>query len=101
MMKKEAMETAKAEQVRKADVRPKSDPKVKNWKGPIMDVAFRHNRSFELRAFNETIRWEPRGRNPVSPDRFKDGLPQELIESKYFKSHSEYFTVRTKKGGHS
>ncbi len=56
-------------------------------------VVFKHNRSFDLRVNQETIKFSPHGINPEFPEKYKNGIPEKIVNSKDFQSHKNYFVV--------
>ncbi len=56
-------------------------------------VVFKHNRSFDLRIGQEVIRFAPHGVNPEYPEKYKDGLPDDIINHRDFESHRNYFVI--------
>lgn len=60
-------------------------------------LVFKHNRSFDLRIAQETIRFAPHGVNPEFPEKYKNGIPEKIVNSKDFQSHKNYFVVTEEK----
>lgn len=56
-------------------------------------VIFKQNRQFELFINNEKIIWTSNGINPAFPDKYKNGLPESIINNPDFKTNQKYFTV--------
>lgn len=54
-------------------------------------VVYKHNKSFELHANREVIRFE--NGKVVFPQKYLEGFPKELIESEEFKLQSDNFVV--------
>jgi hypothetical protein len=59
----------------------------------LYTVSFRENRSFELFVRGERILFHGRKLNPVYPEKYKNGLPEELINSTDFKASAKYFNI--------
>ena len=60
----------------------------------LYEAIFKQNRSFEMHYKGECFRWE--GPTLVSPARFVDGLPKEIIDSQEMQNLSQYFVIKTK-----
>ena len=66
---------------------------AKDSKKKLYRVVFRENRTHECRVGLETIIWSPRGKNPIFPLKYKDGLPEEIINHHDFEPQKKYFVI--------
>jgi hypothetical protein len=60
---------------------------------PKFNVIHRENCSLEITVGRELLRFEAHGINPVWPEKYKKGLPKEIIEHPDFQTAKKYFTV--------
>jgi hypothetical protein len=65
-----------------------SDPKKK-----LFRVVFKQNRTKEVKVGREFLVWIPNGVNPVYPEIYKDGIPEEIINHKDFQTQKKYFNI--------
>jgi hypothetical protein len=58
----------------------------------LYQLIYKHNKSFELHANREVIRFE--NGNVVFPEKYVEGFPAEIIKSEEFKLQSDNFVVK-------
>lgn len=69
-----------------------------NFKGGLVEkkytVYFKQNRPYEVYVGRELLRFDPCGINPVSPAKYRKGVPESVVMHPDFISEMQNFTVR-------
>lgn len=63
----------------------------------LFNVTFRENRTFEVRVRRETIRFEGGRMNPVFPEKYRDGVPESVLNTDEFQSQIKFFNITERK----
>ena len=66
---------------------------IKKEKKKLYQVRNLANRPHEIIIKQKTIRWDARGINPMFPEEYKNGLPEEIINHKNFALQKKYFHI--------
>lgn len=57
------------------------------------NVMFKSNRRFELHVNREVLIFEGRKLNPIYPEKYREGIPENIINKPNFQTHKKYFNV--------
>jgi hypothetical protein len=68
----------------------------KQSEGKRYNVVYKDNASMEITVGGELLRFEAHKLNPVHPEKYKDGVPESVINHPDFKWTNKYFTITEK-----